>query len=685
MYKARRDGVAQSRASTTADPCAQAQSATGADGTETIAWRAALHRQVLPLMLAIFCVYLARERFSRLDTNAVWAALRDVSAGQWLAALIATGTSFWALGHYDALMHRALRTGTPTRSAAWAGMAAIAISQTVGLGLVTGSLVRWRLLPGLSLGEATKLTLAVTASFLTGWVIVTAVAIRGLLPIGVPYASMLHVVATLVLVVTGVGIGLCLWQPAARTFGTTLRWPPVLLVGRILGLTTIDTVAAGLALYFLLPAGSAPELAHFLPAFLLALGAGLILGTPGGIGPFELILMAMLPDLQAEPLIAAILSYRALYFALPASVAGLLLALGTADAPSGAATADTFFPDLTQASRAEVQLYRQGGYDLLRDPLRADGWLTGRAGQVLVGLFDPINGTRGAGLLLPALCRAAKAEGRLAALYKISARSAVRARRAGWCVRPIAVEYWLTPAGFTPAGPSRATLRRKLRHAAAAGITVTAHAPGTIDDLPWASVARIADHWAARRSGELGFSMGRFAPAYLAGQRLYLAWAGGQLVGFASFHQGQREWTLDLMRQLDGVPDGTMHSLIVRAIEDAAAASVKRLSLAAGPLPGWGVAWLGAPKLGTNARLAHLTGARATRHCRAGLIRFKESFAPSQSRLYLAAPTRAGLLLAAGEITRAIHYPARLPQPHVAGAGSLPSHRLPKDTDHDLS
>ena len=186
MYNARRDGVALSRTSSRADPYAQAQSSTGADGTATIAWRAALHRQILPLMLAIFCVYLARERFPSLDRLAVWAALRDVSAGQWLVALIATATSFWALGHYDALMHRALRTGTPTRSAAWAGMAAIAISQTVGLGLVTGSLVRWRLLPGLSLGQATKLTLAVTASFLTGWVIVTAIAIRSLLPIGAP-------------------------------------------------------------------------------------------------------------------------------------------------------------------------------------------------------------------------------------------------------------------------------------------------------------------------------------------------------------------------------------------------------------------------------------------------------------------------------------------------------------------
>ena len=259
----------------------------------------------------------------------------------------------------------------------------------------------------------------------------------------------------------------------------------------------------------------------------------------------------------------------------------------------------------------------------------------------------------------------------------------MRARKAGWCVRPIAVEYWLTPAGFTPKGPSRATLRRKLRHAAAAGITVTAHAPGSAGDLPWASITRIADQWAARRGGELGFSMGRFSPTYLAGQGLYLAWTGGHLAGFASFHQGQREWTLDLVRQLDGVPDGTMHSLIVRAIEDAATAGITRLSLAAGPLPGWAVAGPTAPKPGLTARLAHLTGALATRQCRAGLIRFKESFAPRQSRLYLAAPTRAGLLLAAGEIARAIHYPARLPQPDLAGAGGLACHRPQKGTAHD--
>ena len=86
----------------------------------------------------------------------------------------ATFASFAALAQYDALMHRVLATRQTPSQARRAGWVAIAISQTVGFGLVSGALVRWRMLPGSSLRDASRLTAAVAASFLAAWAMLSA-------------------------------------------------------------------------------------------------------------------------------------------------------------------------------------------------------------------------------------------------------------------------------------------------------------------------------------------------------------------------------------------------------------------------------------------------------------------------------------------------------------------------------
>src|SRR5690606_27482495 len=129
-------------------------------------------------------------------------------------------------------------------------------------------------------------------------------------------------------------------------------------------------------------------------------------------------------------------------------------------------------------------------------------------------------------------------------------------------------EAWLVPQGFRLDRPALAGLRRKLRKAA--GLRITR--PAT---LPLAEMQQVAQGWARARGGERGFSMGRFCPEYVVGQRVYLGWEGARLVGFVTFHEGpgrdgRGEWVLDLMRQAATAPDGTMQALVLRAITDAA-------------------------------------------------------------------------------------------------------------------
>ncbi|MFD2741084.1 phosphatidylglycerol lysyltransferase domain-containing protein [Sulfitobacter aestuarii] len=586
-------------------------------------------RVILPCSVALACLVLLRQ----LEPGAIaslpgrWADLAPTRLG---AALALTGLSLWAVGRYDAVAHRHLATGIDSRQARLSGSVAIALAQLLGFGILTGALARWRMLPDLRPGEALRLSAFVSFSFLTALALLTALACL-LLP--APNWSMPPALFTLALLP-----GL-LWLIFARLRLRLFRWrltlPSLWAAGSILFWTALDTGTAALALYLLLP-GDALTFTVFLPVFLLALSAALLCGSPGGVGPFELVLLANLPQLSLPDLLAAVVMFRVIYYALPATLAMLAM---IRPFPAGRASELSTTGQLHLAPRAEIGVIRQNGGHLLAFPGGASAvWPTS---QALVALFDPLSGAPAA--LLPVLDHAARTRNRIPCLYKINVRGSVAARRAGWRVCHIADEALLHPPAFDLQTRGRRGLRRKLRRAGAAGVTVT-----QARHLPLREMAQVDAQWQARQGGARGGTMGFFAPDYLAGQRVLLAWHKGQLVGFASFHAGRREWCLDLMRSTDAAPDGTMQALIHRALTDAAALQIPRFSLAAVPA-------CPDPKNRLTRLLSAITGRRGSA---TGLRRFKSAFAPRWEPLYAAAPGRCGLALALADIALHIHRPA---------------------------
>lgn len=608
-------------------------------------WRSVLARQGGAIALAGLAAWALRDRLLAIDVAAVAGALATVPATGWLAAIALTAVSFAAIGRYDAAVHDLLGTGCARRPAERAGMAAIAVAQTTGLGLISGSLVRWRLLPQLGLAGAGRVTVTVTASFLAAWAMMTALAVAAFAPMPVP------VRAAAGLAGAGALAALVLAAPRLKVLPSR-RW-----MMRVLVWTMVDVTAAAAALWVLVPGPI--DFGMLLPAYLLALGAGLVMGTPAGIGPFELVLIALMPDGDGAQLLAAALAFRMVYYALPAVAATGLLLRGplaeAAVAPCGPVTG----PDLARATRAEAGLARQGHLGLLG----AAGWLVGQAGPMLVAMGDPLAGADAARLpaRLETIAARARADARLPCLYKVSARTAAAARAAGWHAWHVADEMTLDPRRFDTAGPERAGLRRKLRHAERAGLSVSLHAPDSLDPgMPLMQVLdRIARDWARRHHAERGFSMGRFAPAYLAGQRVCIAWQQQRPVGFASFHQTGTEWALDLMRVDGTAPDGTMHALVASAITEAARLGLPRLSLAAVP----------AAISGAGAGLAaRLPASLHSRLSAPGLRQFKRVFTTRAEPRYLVAPSRVALACAAASLAWAIHRPARLARPEPPAA-----------------
>lgn len=622
------------------------------DATRTAGWPA-IRNRLLGVALVLAAAWVLWDREQAIDPEALWQVARQTQPWQWAAALAATLLSFAALGRYDRLVHGWLGTGICGRAAGRSGMAAIAVSQMAGMGLVTGALVRWRCLPALGPGGAARVTAAVTASFMGGWAAVCALAVAA--SPALPASWRLAAALALALALAG--------ALAAATRPERGPWralPGLPFLARALGLVALDTGAAALALWAFCP--DLP-LAALLPAYLLALGAGLVASTPGGLGAFELAMLALLPAAAPEPLLAGILCFRVAYHALPAALAGLAVLLRPAlfaaarprpglDDPGAAARA---------APQAEAQLVRLPGNQPLAGPGGVALGTLARTRQCAVLLGEPWR--RGA--ILPAaraLRAAAREAGTVAAIYKVGPRSAVALRLAGWRLLAVSEEAVLDPAAHDAARPACRQLRRKLKKARAAGVEVSRAG----DTLPLDEMARVAADWAAAQGGERGFSMGRFEAGYVAGQQVWLARVGGRLVGFATFHRGAEERTLDLMRPGPEAPDGTMHLLVEAAIAAARAEGAARLSLAAAPLE--------APAAATPlARAVHRLCAPNR-----GLRQFKAAFAPRWDRRYLAAPSHAALLLAAADIARAVARPAPLPAgPAPAPAAPLASPASP--------
>lgn len=598
-------------------------------------------RIALSLAIAAAFLFLLRDRIGHIDTGLVTAELGLIPPLAWGMALAATAISFWAVGQYDVTLHRHLATGIAPAEARRAGIAAIAVSQTIGAGVITGALLRWRCIKGVSLWQATLLSGATALSFLAGWAVVTSLVLM------IQPATSLTPIAALVLTLATALALLAAIQPTRLQ---RLHLPNLLTLSRILCLTIIDTFGAALALWLLLPIDIA--FITLLPAFLLALGAGLVSGAPGGVGVFEVTLLTLLPHTPDTPLLAAVLGWRIVSFVLPALIGAAIAAYGPACTALGAALAlhptspagtETL---LATAPRAELALVRQGHLSLAEGPRGA--WLLGRTPHTLTALFGPIGPATLQDLILQA-----QSESRFPAIYKASPRTAAMARRIGWHIAALGAEAVLIPQTFTPNGPAHATLRRKLRKADAVGIQINHLPPKGAAEL--AAIARL---WQRDRR-ERGFSMGQCDAAYLATQRIYVARLAGRITAFISLHDGAQEWTLDLMQHAPDAPDGTMHALIAHAITDARARNIPRLSLAAA----------GAPRA-----LPRLLRERADKSA-AGLLRFKHSFAPQWQPLYLCAPSRTALLIAAAEITRAIHWPAPLLQDHHAQYGFAPTAR----------
>ena len=307
-------------------------------------WMRNLGPVLLGLVLFGMGVFALYRLLKPVDPHDVLAQVKAMPWPIFAKAVTATALGYVALIGYDWSALRYLGKQVPLRIVAIGGFLGYSFGNTVGVSVVSGGAVRYRIYSafGLNAFEVAAVSTFVALAFGVGITVVGLGAMiahpGALAPISPLPPGQIRLWASVVLAAL---LALMLWLSFT---GKVLRFRryeisaprPGIVFGQ-LALTLIDTAMAALTLYILLPAGG-PDYISVLALFSVALAAGVLSHVPGGVGVFETVFLAgMPPGVPLHQVAAALVLYRVIYYLLPFLISLAVVALNEARLAGGAA------------------------------------------------------------------------------------------------------------------------------------------------------------------------------------------------------------------------------------------------------------------------------------------------------------------------------------------------------------
>ena len=301
------------------------------DGRPRLSWD-----RVWPFVAAAaftLALFLLHRELAAYSYRAVMRAAAAVPTGRLAAALAFTALSYAVLPGYDAMALSAIGHPLPFRRTVFGSFIAYAFGQTLGLPLVTGNSIRYRLWSawGLSSAEIARAVGFVAFSFGLGLVLLSGVVLvaepaRTAEILALPPAVLRPLGALeLALVASYVGWSLSR-RGAVLVLGRRLPSPPPGIVGAQLLVPALDWTFAAVGLYVLLPPSHGLPFFGFLGVFLIAQFAGLASHVPGGLGVVESLMVVVLkPWIPPSELLGALLVYRLVYYFIPFGAAVVMI------------------------------------------------------------------------------------------------------------------------------------------------------------------------------------------------------------------------------------------------------------------------------------------------------------------------------------------------------------------------
>lgn len=306
-------------------------------------------RAILPVVLAVLLfglgVVAIRHLLHGTNPQDILRQARAMPYTTLIEAMLATIAGYAALVLYDRIALSYLGRTVPMRGVLLGGFLGYAIGNTIGVSVVSGGAVRYRVYSAFGLSALEVAGISTFVAMATG-VGVTAVglvflaldptALGRLLPLQ-PETIRFLSLATLISFSLLASV-MALRRSSVTFRGIEIAAPSIGILSAQALTTMVDTGFAALALWFLLPEG-APSFLTFLPVFAAAMMAGVISHVPGGIGVFESVILAAMPaDVPRTEVAAALLLFRGIYYLLPFAIAVAVVALNEARLAGGLVT-----------------------------------------------------------------------------------------------------------------------------------------------------------------------------------------------------------------------------------------------------------------------------------------------------------------------------------------------------------
>ncbi|MEO8334611.1 MAG: lysylphosphatidylglycerol synthase domain-containing protein [bacterium] len=286
---------------------------------------------LLRVGLGVAALWALRRELHDVRADVLFAQLRSYGWSHVTLAVISTSGSFLMLGVVELLAirhtdHEAKRR-IPVSAALGTGFVANAMSQSVGIALLTGTVVRARAYAryGLDAAALAQVTAFVTLTATIGLLAVGAIA---LLATSAPV-----VIGTTAIAVRPLGVLLgCIvlaylaWSVVGKRDSVGRgRWrlvrpSPGMATGQVV-LSVADWLLAGMVLYAFMPATAGLGIAVVLSAYAIAQTLAVASHIPAGAGVFEVAVLTLLttvrPSVDRAPLVAALVMFRVMYYLVP--------------------------------------------------------------------------------------------------------------------------------------------------------------------------------------------------------------------------------------------------------------------------------------------------------------------------------------------------------------------------------
>lgn len=296
-----------------------------------------VQRFLFPLITAVLflvSIFAVVHMLDEITLEKIISELSRLSYQQISLALLCTIASYWVLSGYDWVALRYLGLQLPYLTVVWATFCSCAISYTVGVNLLSGGSVRYRIYvaAGLGAGDVVRITLFGMIAFSVGTSVVAAMALC-LQPdiiaefTGIPSVVLWNVgFVTLSLCIAFLALTFCKRTPI-KIARWKVRLPSFQITLSQLIVSVVDMIFAGGCLYILLSNPHLPFVG-FLIVFSLSFIAGIVSHVPGGLGVFDgMILLTFKDTLPGESLAAGLLVYRIVYYLIPLILATTALAI----------------------------------------------------------------------------------------------------------------------------------------------------------------------------------------------------------------------------------------------------------------------------------------------------------------------------------------------------------------------